>query len=131
MHTYLIIYRFMELNHRWIHEHRHLTLLELLIPTSKLYRYCYITVRGRYKIQNIQWVSVCNTCSSKPLIGTIHFYEWAAVVSRGGHMKIFELHKGGATQKLRGKGGHACICTGLRGHSKENWEGSCKIFRDN
>ena len=47
----------------------------------------------------------------------------------GGHPNIFEL-KGGASQKLRGKVGHAGICTGLRGHSNQNWGegGHAKFF---
>ena len=36
-----------------------------------------------------------------------------------------------ASQKLRGKWGHAGICTGLRGHSRENWGGPGNFFRDN
>ena len=43
------------------------------------------------------------------------------MVSGGGHPKILEL-KGGHP-KIEGEGGHAGICTGLRGLSRENWGG--------
>ena len=50
-----------------------------------------------------------------------------AVVSGEGDPKIFEL-KGGGIPKI--DGGHAGLCTGLRGHSRENWRGGhAKIFQ--
>ena len=52
--------------------------------------------------------------------GPVIFMSWGgggAVVS-GELSKIFEL-KGGPSQKLRGKGGHASICTGLRGATQD------------
>ena len=51
-------------------------------------------------------------------------------VVSGSHRKIFEL-RGEPSQILRGKrkGVHAGICTGLRGHSRENGGGSCKMFQ--
>ena len=48
----------------------------------------------------------------------------------GGHPRIFEL-KGGGIPKIEGEGGHAGICTGLRGHSKGKLaRGHAKFFRD-
>ena len=66
------------------------------------------------------------------VLGTTHIL-WVGGGSGfwGVHPKIFEL-KGEPPQKLRGKGGHAGICTGLRGgHSRENRGDAAKFFRDN
>ena len=73
----------------------------------------------------------------KFILGTDHFL-WVggggggAVVS-GGHPKIFELKGGGASQKLKAEQVFTGKCTGLMGHSTENWRGGghAKFFRYN
>ena len=62
-------------------------------------------------------------------IGTIHFLWVGGRWFLGEESKNFRAKKGGAIPKIEGEGGRAGKCSGLRGHSRENW-GVMQNFSD-